>query len=131
MKYLFIFLSLLVTEAYAFQTPQQIMSSEGFVLVTKDAGRDIYYRPKEVKSGDGFVYYSTTTFFKSGSNKYGLRSEYMSIACKEKKAIKLGLHVVPYIGKSSYTDYTKKGIKESDFKSLTALDKIMSNKLCK
>lgn len=112
------------------QTPENILKGEGFVLITKESGKDIYYRPKEVKRYDGIVYYSTTTFFTNGSNKYSLESKYVALACKEQKIIWLGIHKVPYIGKSSYKDLTKNGIKDKDIKPLTSLDRKMYSKLC-
>lgn len=130
MKRLVILLSILFTTTVHAQTPQQILRSEGFVLVTKENGKEIYYRPKEVKKHDGIVYYSTTTFFTNGSNKYSLESNYVALACKEQKIIWLGIHKVPYIGKSSYKDLTKNGIKDKDIKPLTSLDRKMYSKLC-
>lgn len=130
MKYLVIFILLLSTNVIA-KTPQQILKEDGFVFVTKEADKEIYYRPKEVKKYDGIVYYSTTILKTSGANKYGLRSDYMALGCKEKLVLKTGIHNVPYIGKSSYTDLTKKGVKGTDFKPLSALDKRMHAKLCK
>lgn len=130
MKRLVILLSILFTTTVHAQTVQQILKSEGFVLVTKENGKEIYYRPKEVKKHDGIVYYSTTTFFTNGSNKYSLESKYVALTCKEQKIIWLGIHKVPYIGKSSYKDLTKNGIKDKDIKLLTSLDRKMYSKLC-
>lgn len=130
MKRLVIILSILFTTNVEAQTPQQILRSEGFVLVTKENDKEIYYRPNEVKKHDGIVYYSTTKFFTNGSNKYSLESNYVALACKEQKIIWLGIHKVPYIGKSSYKDLTKNGIKDKDIKPLTSLDRKMHSKLC-
>lgn len=130
MKYLLVLLALLSTHIFA-ETPQQILKSAGFVFVTKEANKEVYYRPKEVKRHDGIVYYSTTIFFVNGSNKYSLRSDYMALACKEKRVLKIGVHDVPYVGKASFKNFTTKGIKDSDFKQLTTLDKRMHAKLCK
>ena len=130
MKYLILSLFLVSTIAVA-KTPQQILKEEGFVFVTKEANKEIYYRPKEVKHYDGFAYYSTTKFFTNGSNKYSLESNYVALACKEQKIIWLGIHKVPYFGKSSYTDLTKKGIKATDVKPLSKLDTIMYRKVCR
>ena len=129
MKYLILSLLLVSTITIA-KTPQQILKEEGFVFVTKEANKEIYYRPKEVKHYDGFAYYSTTKFFTNGSNKYSLESNYVALACKEQKIIWLGIHKVPYIGKSSYKDLTKNGIKDKDIKPLTSLDRKMYSKLC-
>lgn len=131
MKYLILSLFLVSTIAVA-KTPQEILREEGFVLVSKESGKEVYYRPKEVKKHDGIVYYSTTIFYTAGSNKYGLKSNYDAIACKEKKVIRLGVHNVPYIGKASYTDFTKKGIKETSIKPYqTNTDRVMASKLCR
>lgn len=131
MKYLILSLFLVSTIVVA-KTPQEILREEGFVLVSKESGKDIYYRPKEVKKHDGIVYYSTTIFYTAGSNKYGLKSNYDAIACKEKKVIRLGIHNVPYIGKSSYTDLTKKGIKETNIQPYQSnTDRVMASKLCR
>ena len=131
MKYLILSLFLVSTIAVA-KTPQEILREEGFVLVSKESGKEVYYRPKEVKRNDGIVYYSTTIFYTAGSNKYGLKSNYDAIACKEKKVVRLGIHSVPYIGKSSYTDLTKKGIKETDIKPYQSnTDRVMASKLCR
>lgn len=130
MKHLLLLLLLIASNVIA-QTPQQIMKSSGFVFVVKESNKEIYYRPNEVKKHDGIVYYSTTIFLTSGSGKYSLRSDYMALACKERRILKVGIHNVPYIGKSSYQDLTKRGIKDSDFKQLTVLDKRMHAKLCK
>lgn len=129
-KYLLILTMLIAMQVYS-KTPQEILRQEGFSLVTKESGKEVYYRPKEVKKFDGIVYYSNTTFFTNGSEKYSLRSDYMALACKERRILKVGVHTVPYIGRSSYKDLTKKGIKDSDFKQLTTLDKRMYAKLCK
>ena len=129
MKYLILSLFLVSTIAVA-KTPQEILRDEGFVLVSKESGKEVYYRPKEVKKHDGIVYYSTTTFFTNVSNKYSLESKYVALACKEQKIIWLGIHKVPYIGKSSYKDLTKNGIKDKDIKPLTSLDRKMYSKLC-
>lgn len=129
MKYLILSLFLVSTLAVA-KTPQEILKEEGFVLVSKESSKDVYYRPKEVKKHDGIVYYSTTKFFTNGSNKYSLESNYVALACKEQKIIWLGIHKVPYIGKSSYKDLTKNGIKGKDIKPLTSLDRKMYSKLC-
>ena len=131
MKYLILSLLLVSTITIA-KTPQQILKEEGFVFVTKEANKEIYYRPKEVKKHDGIVYYSTTIFYTAGSNKYGLKSNYDAIACKEKKVVHLGIHNVPYIGKSSYTDLTKKGIKETNIQPYQSnTDRVMASKLCR
>lgn len=131
MKYLILSLFLVSTIAVA-KTPQEILREEGFVLVSKESGKEGYYRPKEVKKHDGIVYYSTTIFYTAGSNKYGLKSNYDAIACKEKKVIRLGIHNVPYIGKSSYTDLTKKGIKETNIQPYQSnTDRVMASKLCR
>ena len=129
MKYLILSLFLVSTIVVA-KTPQEILRDEGFVLVSKESGKEVYYRPKEVKKHDGIVYYSTTTFFTNVSNKYSLESKYVALACKEQKIIWLGIHKVPYIGKSSYKDLTKNGIKDKDIKPLTSLDRKMYSKLC-
>lgn len=129
MKYLILSLFLVSTIAVA-KTPQEILRKEGFVLVSKESGKEVYYRPKEVKKHDGIVYYSTTIFFTNGSNKYSLESKYVALSCKEQKIIWLGIHKVPYIGKSSYKDLTKNGIKDKDIKPLTSLDRKMYSKLC-
>ena len=129
MKYLILSLFLVSTIAVA-KTPQEILREEGFVLVSKESGKEVYYRPNEVKKHDGIVYYSTTIFFTNGSNKYSLESKYVALACKEQKIIWLGIHKVPYIGKSSYKDLTKNGIKDKDIKPLTSLDRKMYSKLC-
>lgn len=131
MKRLIILLSILFVTSVQAETPQQILKSEGFVLVTKEADKEIYYRPKEVKHYDGFAYYSTTKFFINGKQKYSLESDYVALECNEKKIIKLGIHKVPYFGKSSYTDLTKKGIKATDVKPLSKLDTIMYRKVCR
>lgn len=129
MKYLILSLFLVSTIVGA-KTPQEILRDEGFVLVSKESGKEVYYRPKEVKRNDGIVYYSTTKFFTNGSNKYSLESNYVALACKEQKIIWLGIHKVPYIGKSSYKNLTNNGIKEKDIKPLTSLDRKMHSKLC-
>lgn len=129
MKYLILSLFFVSTIAVA-KTPQEILREEGFVLVSKESGKEVYYRPKEVKRNDGIVYYSTTIFYTAGSSKYGLKSNYDAITCKEKKVVRLGIHNVPYIGKSSYKDLTKNGIKGKDIKPLTSLDRKMYSKLC-
>ena len=131
MKYLILSLFLVSTIAVA-KTPQEILREEGFVLASKESGKEVYYRPKEVKKHDGIVYYSTTIFYTAGSNKYGLKSNYDAIACKEKKVIRLGIHNVPYIGKSSYPDLTKKGIKETNIQPYQSnTDRVMASKLCR
>lgn len=112
------------------KTPQQILKEEGYSLLSKINGKEVYYRPKEVKRANGFVYYSTTTFYTSGVKKYSLESNYKAIACKEKKVVHLGIHKVPYVGKSSYTDLTTKGIKSSDIKSITGIDQQVKAKVC-
>ena len=129
MKHLILSLFLVSTIAVA-KTPQEILRDEGFVLVSKESGKEIYYRPKEVKHYDGFAYYSTTKFFTNGKQRYSLESDYVALECNEKKIIKLGIHKVPYFGKSSYTDLTKKGIKATDVKPLSKLDTIMYRKVC-
>ena len=91
MKYLILSLFLVSTIAVA-KTPQEILREEGFVLASKESGKEVYYRPKEVKKHDGIVYYSTTIFYTAGSNKYGLKSNYDAIACKEKKVIRLSIN---------------------------------------
>lgn len=114
------------------KTIDSVLKEEGFKLIMTENGKDIYYRPKEVQKDNGVVYYSTTTFFTGGENKYGLRSYYEAIGCKEKQIIHLGVHNVPYIGKSSYKDLTRHGIKNSDVKNINSeLDQIMYKKLCK
>ena len=131
MKYLILSLFLVSTISVA-KTPQEILREEGFVLVSKESSKDVYYRPKEVKKHDGIVYYSTTIFYTADSNKYGLKSNYDAIACKEKKVVRLGIHNVPYIGKSSYTDLTKKGIKETNIQPYQSnTDRVMASKLCR
>ena len=131
MKYLILSLFLVSTLAVA-KTPQEILKEEGFVLFSKESSKDVYYRPKEVKKHDGIVYYSTTIFYTAGSNKYGLKSNYDAIACKEKKVVRLGIHNVPYIGKSSYTDLTKKGIKETNIQPYQSnTDRVMASNLCR
>ena len=130
MKYLILSLCLVSTITIA-KTPQQILKEEGFVFVTKEANKEIYYRPKEVKHYDGFAYYSTTQFFINSKQKYSLESDYVALDCNEKMIIKLGIHKVPYFGKSSYTDLTKKGIKATDVKPLSKLDTIMYRKVCR
>lgn len=107
MKYLILSLSLLLSTITVAKTPQDVLREEGYVLVSKESGKEVYYRPKEVKKHD-------------------------AIACKEKKVIRLGVHNVPYIGKASYTDFTKKGIKETSIKPYqTNTDRVMASKLCR
>ena len=133
MKHLLIILILLSTNLYAEQSPQQILKSSGFVLVVRENGKEIYYRPKEVQRFNGIVYYSTTIFFTkpvNGMTKYSMRSDYMALACKERKVLKTGIHTVPYIGSSSYQDLLKQGVKDSSFKTLNSLDKTMYSKVC-
>ena len=44
----------------------------------------------------------------------------------------LGIHNVPYIGKSNYTDLTKKGIKETNIQPYQSnTDRVMASKLCR
>ena len=131
MQIVLIALLVLFTTATFAQSPESILRGEGFSLITHEDSKDIYYRPREVKRKDGLVYYSTTVFFRNGTNKYSLESKYVALACKEKKIVLLGIHKVPYIGKSSYKDFTTKGIKSTDIKPLSPLDKRMHLKLCK
>lgn len=123
-------LLLLTGQASSAKTPQQVLKEEGYHLLSKINGKEVYYRPKEVKRANGFVYYSTTTFYTNGAKKYALESNYKALACKEKKVIHLSVHKVPYVGKSSYTDLTKKGIKSSDIKSITGIDQQVKAKVC-
>lgn len=132
MKRLFLLSFLLVSIfANAKPTPEDILKQEGFVLLQKDANKNVYYRPKEVKKSDGIVWYSTTTFFKSSSNRYGLRSEYNALGCNEKQIVKIGLHNVPYIGKPTYVDYTTKKQK-LEVRSITSsnIDQKIYRTLC-
>lgn len=122
------------TALFAGQTPQAILKSEGFVLVTKQNGKEIYYRPKEVRRIDGIAYFSNTIFYTSNTNgqtKYSLKSEYKALGCKEKRIFVTGIHTVPYIGKASFKNKVTKSLKDSDFKSLNTLDNLMHSKVCK
>lgn len=122
------------SSAFAVQTPQAILKSEGFVLVTKQDGKEIYYRPKEVLRSDGIAYYSNTIFYTKnidGQTKYSLKSEYKALGCKEKRVFVTGVHTVPYIGKPKFKNNVTKSLKDSDFKSLDRLDTIMHSKVCK
>lgn len=135
MKYFLLALMFVImSSAFAEQTPQTILKSEGFVLVTKQNGKEIYYRPKEVSRSDGIAYYSTTIFYTKNINgqlKYSLKSEYKALGCKEKRVFVTGVHTVPYIGKASFKNNVTKSLKDSNFKSLNTLDSIMYSKVCK
>lgn len=131
MRYLIILVLLAVAQHSFSATPEQILKNNGFKLVTQEKNRNTYYRPREVVKDGPIVFYSTTTFYTNGNQKYSLRSEYKVMACKEKVVLLRGIHDVPFIGMPKVTDLTKKKIKDSDFKPLSALDKKMHSRLCK
>lgn len=128
-----LFLAVVSSTFAAPQTPQSVLKSEGYKFVMKDSTGEIYYRPREVKKDDGIVWYSTTrllTKTTSTGRKHSLVSDYTVMGCKEHKAALLGVHTVPYIGKASYKDLSKK-LTEKSFRNFTTLDTKMFKLLCK
>lgn len=130
---LLIFLSSIPKEGKA-ESVDHILRGEGFVLLGKYKGEDLYYNKKQVKNHNGFTFFGLTTFSRSNTNKgvrYGLTTINYVLVCEEKRILNAGKYVVPLIGKPYYKDNLKSSIKYTDFKPLNEIEKKAYMKLCK
>lgn len=124
--------ALLVMKCASAATPDQILQQNGYTFLTTDRNKKIYYRTREVKRRPGGVVWYSTTEVMTNNGKHGLKSYYTAMLCKEERVVTMGIHTVPFVGKATYKDFTKDGIKESDLKVIKSVtDKAAQKKFCK